>query len=187
MSETPGPSRGEPSDDAYDRLRRRVLWSLPTGLFVVGSQGHLDGAQRYNLMTANLVMQVATEPKLVAVALERASLTRRLAESGGGFAISVLRREDRAIVRRFVKPVADVSLGPDGTPVQMAGHAVHCAPSGAPILEAACAWLDCALRSLQPLGSHHLAIGEVVGVEGPPEGETVEVLRMEDTRMNYGG
>lgn len=40
------------TDDAredYDKLRRRVLWTLPYGLYVVGSRA---GSQR-NLMTLN--------------------------------------------------------------------------------------------------------------------------------------
>ena len=65
----PVPEGQDPDD--YDRLRRRVLWSLPTGLFVVGSRA----GDRRNLMTANWVMQVATAPKLVAVAVERGSVT----------------------------------------------------------------------------------------------------------------
>ena len=69
----PFPEGVDPDD--YDRLRRRVLWSLPTGLFVVGSTAEIDGARRHNLMTANLVVQVATRPKLVAVALETEALT----------------------------------------------------------------------------------------------------------------
>ena len=54
---TSGTASEPDGDDAYDRLRRRVLWSMPTGLFVVGSR-HGD---RRNLMTANWVMQVATD------------------------------------------------------------------------------------------------------------------------------
>ena len=56
--------------DAYDRLRRRVLWSMPTGLYVIGSRATVDGTDCANLMTANLVVQVATEPKLVAAAVD---------------------------------------------------------------------------------------------------------------------
>ncbi len=62
-----GPVPEGQDPDAYDRLRRRVLWSLPTGLFVVGSRA----GERRNLMTANWVMQVAVTPKLVAVSVER--------------------------------------------------------------------------------------------------------------------
>ena len=91
------------AEDAYDRLRRRVLWSMPTGLFVVGTTAEIDGERRYNLMTANLVVQVATRPKLLAVAVEASALTARLAQAGQCFAVSLLARSDRAVVRRFVK------------------------------------------------------------------------------------
>jgi hypothetical protein len=36
--------------DAFDRLRRRVLWKMPSGLYVVGST---DGALKRQLMTLN--------------------------------------------------------------------------------------------------------------------------------------
>ena len=72
--------------DEYDRLRRRVLWSIPTGLFVVGSTAEVDGERRYNLMTANLVVQVATRPKLLGVAIETEALTARLVRAGRCFA-----------------------------------------------------------------------------------------------------
>ena len=61
-----------------------------------------------NLMTCNWVVQVATSPKLVAVAVESGSLTRDLIERGGSFSVSLLARSDRSLVRRFVKPVRDV-------------------------------------------------------------------------------
>ena len=66
--------QNERADEEFDRHRRRVLWALPTGLYLVGSR-HGD---EVNLMTANLVVQVCLEPKLVGVALERDSVTARL-------------------------------------------------------------------------------------------------------------
>jgi len=181
-----GPFPDGVDQDAYDRLRRRVLWSLPTGLFVIGSAGDLDGERRHNLMTANLVVQVATSPKLLAVALEAGSVTAGLVAAGGAFAVSVLVREDRALVRRFVKPVTEVELDDSGLPTAMAGEAVAVTPTGCPVLARSLAWVDCRLHSAHDLGSHLLALGEVVAVAGPEE-EGAEVLRMEDTRMSYGG
>jgi len=183
----PSPGRTDGADDALDRLRRRVLWSMPTGLYVVGSRAERDGEVHANLMTANLVVQVATEPKLVAVSVESAARTSALVEAGGCFAVSLLHRADRAVVRRFVKPVVDVTIDDAGLPSSMAGEAVATAVTGAPVLERAAAWLDCVVRHQLGLGSHVLFVGEVVAVDGPDADEQWEVLRMEDTRMNYGG
>lgn len=166
-----------------DRLRRRVLWAMPSGLYVVGSRSQ----NRVNLMTANLVMQVATEPKLVAVAIESKAVTCALVAEGGAFSLSLLAREDRTVVRHFVKPVQEPDIVREGDVlVSMAGEAVEVHESGAPVLSRAVAWLDCQVRHRLELGSHQLFVGEVVAVGGS-EGDVPAVLRMEDTRMNYGG
>jgi len=181
----PRVDRGDP-EDAGDRLRRRVLWAMPTGLYLIGSRGEVGGATRRNLMTANLVVQVSTGPKLIGAAIDATSVTRGLVEAGGAFTVSLLARGDRALVRRFVKPVADVECDPAGRATSMAGVAVTEAPSGVPVLAGAVAWLDCEVRHRLDLGGHILFIGEVSATEGP-EGDLPAVLRMEDTRMNYGG
>jgi len=182
----PVPEGRDPED--YDRQRRRVLWSLASGLYVIGSHGHLDGAERWNLMTANQVVQVSTDPKMVAVGIDAAALTCALIRQSAVFAVSFVDREDRALVRRFVKPVAEVRVGGDGHLEQMGGEPVRQAASGAPILSAAPAWIDCAVRHIVELGSHVLFVGEVLDVGGRvDETDATPVLRMEDTRMNYGG
>jgi flavin reductase (DIM6/NTAB) family NADH-FMN oxidoreductase RutF len=69
---------------------------------------------------------------------------------------------------------------------------VRSASTGAPILDGAVAWLDCEIRHTLPLGSHTWFVGEVTDVGGvEPTGAEGDahggILRMEDTRMNYGG
>lgn len=192
-----GPVPEGQDPDEYDRRRRRVLWSMPTGLFVVGSRSGTTA----NLMTANLVMQVATNPKLVAVAVETGSVTAGLIRQSGRFAVSILARADRSIVRRFVKPARDIEFGPDGTITAIQGELVIEVGDGLPALPSAVGWLACEVRhtvetEIAPgeVGSHALFIGEVVdagelaaGDGGGEPDAAVEVLRMEDTRMNYGG
>ena len=173
------PTPGETSDK-FDQHRRRVLWALPTGLYLVGSRA----GDRVNLMTANLVIQVCLEPKLVAVAVERESVTAGLIAEGGGFTISLLERADRDVVRRFAKPVSEVDHSEDGRVTAMSGHAVtEVGIHRIPILASAAGYLACTLRRSDELGSHTLCVGEVTEVGGEPS----EVLRMEDTRMHYGG
>lgn len=161
---------------AYDRRRRRVLWAFPSGLYVVGS---VAGGRR-NLMTLNWAMQVAVEPKLVGVSVEREAVTHGLIDKGGCFSLNLIGRADRPIVRKFVKPLDEA-----GDPTLLGGFPVFQAVTGAPILEAAAAWLDCSVHDRVDCGSHTLFLGEVVDCSDVAEG--AEVLRMEDTRMNYGG
>ena len=171
----PFPPGAEPEE--YDRLRRRVLWTMPSGLYVIGSRAD----DRRNLMTANWATQVSFDPKLVAVSVEENALTATLITDGGVFSISVVDREDRAIVRKFVKPVEH-----DEDSGTLNGFAFHEARTGAPILDQALAYVDCELRQRAAVGDHILFVGEVVdaGFQGD-EGSLP--LRMEDTRMSYGG
>jgi flavin reductase (DIM6/NTAB) family NADH-FMN oxidoreductase RutF len=171
----PFPEGADP--EAYDRLRRRILWSMPSGLYVLGT----GGAGRRNLMTLNWATQVAVDPKLVAVSVEAGSVSHGLLRDGRVFSLNILAREQRALVRKFVKPLDD-----GGDPDQLGGFALRAGVSGAPVLADAAAWLECELRHDLACGSHTLFVGEVVGCGGDPADE-LEVLRMEDTRMSYGG
>ncbi len=171
----PVPEGEDPEE--YDRRRRRVMWTLPSGLYVVGSR---DGERR-NGMTLNLCTQVAFEPKLMGVAVEQEAFTHELISAGGVFSVNVLDREDRAVVRKFTKPVeVDVEAR------TLNGFPFHDGRTGAPILDQAVAYLDCELRQEVEVGNHTLFIGEIVDA-GFQKAEDTPVLRMEDTRMNYGG
>jgi len=174
-----GPFPAGVDPDEYDRRRRRVLWRLPTGLYLCGSR---YGGQR-NLMTCNLVTQVATAPKLVAVAVEQQALTLELIEAGGAFSLSLLDREDKVVVRTFAKPAIE-----DAEAKTLSNLPYEDAPvTGSPIPAGAVAWIDCRLERTVELGSHVLCIGEVVDAGLAPGGDDTPVLRSEDTRMNYGG
>jgi flavin reductase (DIM6/NTAB) family NADH-FMN oxidoreductase RutF len=168
------------ADDERARHRRRVLWAMPTGLYLVGSRFE----DSVNLMTANLVVQVCLEPKLVAVAVEAQSVTAGLLERSGAFTVCFLSRQDRDVVRRFVKPVREVVRSAEGTVTAMSGREVReVGASRLPVLATSTGYILCAVVRREELGSHTLYIGEVEEVGGEP----VDVLRMEDTRMHYGG
>jgi len=164
--------------DEYDKRRRRVLWKMPSGLYVLGST---DGAERRNGMTINWVTQVTFEPKLVAVSIEQTAFTHELVVAGGVFALNLIAQDDRAIVRKFTKPV-DVDL----VARTLNGFPFHDGTTGAPVLDQAVAYVDCEVRHSLDLGDHTLFVGEVVDAAFQADEET-PVLAMSDTRMNYGG
>jgi flavin reductase (DIM6/NTAB) family NADH-FMN oxidoreductase RutF len=175
----PFPS-GVDTDDArdeYDRRRRRVLWTLPSGLYVVGSRA----GERRNLMTLNWATQVSFDPKLLAISVEKTALTHELIDLGRVVALSVVDRDDGAIVRKFTKPAElDEAAG------TLNGFSFRSGVSGAPILSQAVAYVDCEVRNTVDCGGHALFIGEVLDA-GFSKPEDTPVLRMEDTRMSYGG
>jgi flavin reductase (DIM6/NTAB) family NADH-FMN oxidoreductase RutF len=161
----------------YDKLRRRVLWTFPSGLYVIGTRA----GDRRNGMTANWVTQLSFEPKLVGVSVEHEALTHELVEEGRAFVVNVIDREDRAIVRKFTKPVEV-----DAAARTLNGFPFHDGRTGAPILDHAVAYVECELRQAVEVGTSTLFVGEVVDA-GFQKDEATDVLRMEDTRMNYGG
>jgi flavin reductase (DIM6/NTAB) family NADH-FMN oxidoreductase RutF len=173
----PIPEGHDPEE--YDKLRRRVLWSMPSGLHVVGSRGTSE--DRRNLMTLNWVTQVSSDPKLLGVGVEKPAYTHELISEGEVFSLNIVDREDRAIVRKFTKPVpVDLEAR------TLNGFAFHDGETGAPILDQAAAYLDCRVWQAVDCGSHTFFIGEIVD-SGFQKDEDTPILRMEDTRMSYGG
>jgi len=165
--------------DEYDRLRRRVLWKMPSGLYVVGST---DNGTRRNGMTLNWASQMSFDPKLLAIGVEKEAFTHELIAASGVFSLCLIDREDRAIVRKFTKPV-EVDLDTktlNGFPY------IDGPVTGAPVLSQSVAYVECEVRQSPDLGGHTLFLGEIVNAAFLKDEET-EVLRMEDTRMNYGG
>jgi flavin reductase (DIM6/NTAB) family NADH-FMN oxidoreductase RutF len=171
----PFPDGADPEE--YDKLRRRVLWTMPSGLYVVGSRA----GERRNGMTLNWATQLSFDPKLLGISVEKAAFTHELIGEGGVFSLNILDREDRAIVRKFTKPV-EVKLGAK----TLNEFPFHDGVTGAPILDQATAYVDCEVRQSVDAGDHSLFVGEVVD-SGFQKAEDTPVLRMEDTRMNYGG
>jgi len=172
----PFPDGSEPEE--YDKLRRRVLWKMPYGLYVVGARSK----EQRQLMTLNWATQLSFEPKLVGIGVEQTAVTHGLIHDGAAFSLCIIDREDRAIVRKFVKPIEvdEAASTANGFPFHDASA------TGVPVLDQAVAWIECRVQQEVTCGNHTLFIGEVLdcGFQRP---EDTEVLRMEDTRMNYGG
>jgi len=171
----PFPDGADPEE--YDKLRRRVLWTMPSGLYIIGSRA----GDRRNGMTANWVTQVGFDPKLLAVSVEHGAVTHELISEGGVFIVNLVDREDRAIVRKFTKPVEV-----DAEAHTLNDFPFHDGRTGAPVLDQALAFVECEVRQQIDVGGHTLFLGEIVDAAFQKPEDTPP-LRMEDTRMSYGG
>jgi flavin reductase (DIM6/NTAB) family NADH-FMN oxidoreductase RutF len=133
-------------------------------------------------MTLSWATQVSFEPKWIGIGVERDAFTHELIAASGVFSLCIIDREDRAIVRKFTKPV-DVDLAAR----TLNGFAYLDGPAtGAPVLAQSVAYVECEVRQPVNIGNHTLFLGEVDDAAFLQDEET-EVLRIEDTRMSYGG
>ncbi|MFW5947373.1 MAG: flavin reductase family protein [Gemmatimonadota bacterium] len=138
---------------------RRVLGHFATGVAVVTARGR-DGVVRG--LTANAITSVSLDPPLVLVCVEREADTHDVIADAGTFAISVLGEDDEALARRFAEY-------PSG--VRFDGVARTEAATGAPVLGAALAWVDCRVWATYDGGDHTIFVGEVLeadAVDGSP-------------------
>lgn len=154
----------------------KVLWRIPNVLCLIGAAS----GEEWNGMTASWVTQVAMEPVLVAVSVDRTALTHRLIREGRRFSVNLWSREDTRPFVSFSKPARREGSTLNGRPVRVG-------LTGAPIFEEAIAFLDCRLWGEVDCGTHTLFLGDVVDCGFQGEGEGREVARVEDTRMHYGG
>jgi flavin reductase (DIM6/NTAB) family NADH-FMN oxidoreductase RutF len=154
----------------------KVLWSIPNVLCLVGSRS----GDEWNAMTTSWVTQVAMEPVLVAVGVDKKALTHRLIEEGQAFSINLWDRNDTRPFVKFSKPATK-----DG--MALNERVIREGATGTPIFEEAIAYIECSLRQAVDCGSHTLFVGEVVECGFQNDGEDKAVARMEDTRMKYGG
>jgi flavin reductase (DIM6/NTAB) family NADH-FMN oxidoreductase RutF len=153
-----------------------VLWSIPNVLCLVGSRA----GDEWNAMTTSWVTQVAMEPVLVAVGVDKKAVTHRLISDGGSFSINLWDRDDTRPFVKFSKPAEKDGMALNGRPIREGA-------TGVPIFDEAIAYLECTVWQTVDCGTHTLFLGEVQDAGFQNGGADRPVARMEDTRMKYGG
>lgn len=133
---------------------RRAVGRFATGICVVSTVA--DGLD--HAMTVNAFTSVSLDPLLVLVCVEVDSRFCDAVLASGEWAASVLDAGAR--------PVADW-LATRGRPLRGQLDTVphgRGPVTGAPVLAAASAWLECRTHAVHPGGDHLIVVGEVVSV-----------------------
>jgi flavin reductase (DIM6/NTAB) family NADH-FMN oxidoreductase RutF len=131
---------------------RDALRLIPYGLFVLTTIGE----EEVNAITCNWITQASFEPLLVAVAIEKESHSHALILENGVFAINFLGKDQNPLARRMAVPHKI-------NPHKLVGANHQSGETGAPILGAALAFLECeVIDALEIGGDHTIFIGEVV-------------------------
>jgi flavin reductase (DIM6/NTAB) family NADH-FMN oxidoreductase RutF len=135
--------------DLADLFRR-----LTAGVYVVGVA---DGERR-NAFTAAWLTQVSFDPLLLALSVNPGHASFPLLVGGGGFAVSVLSRDQLDLARHF-----GTRSGREAD--KLAGVSWRAGRTGAPILSEAVAYLECVLTRRIPAGDHEVVIARPVAGE----------------------
>lgn len=131
---------------------RDVLGHFPTGVCIVtaiGADGEPVG------MTVGSFASVSLDPPLVAFFPDRGSTTFPRIRGAGSFCVNVLAASQEPVCRTFASRGADKFAGVGWRP----------APSGAPVLDGAVAWIDCVPETVAEAGDHFVFMGRVQALE----------------------
>ena len=118
------------------------------GVYVIGVT---DGLHQ-NAFTAAWVMQVSFNPPLLALSINPQSYSYQLLQAGGVCAVNVLGRDHYALAEHFGRSAPD----------KMTGFQWQQAKTGAPVLSASLAYLDCQVSHYTDAGDHKIAVCKVI-------------------------
>jgi len=131
---------------------RSTLSRFATGVVVLTVGGkHIHG------MTANAFSSVSLDPPLVLCCVARTAAMHAAITAAGHFATSVLRGDQEQRARHFAdrnRPAGQEQFD------SVAWHAGR--HTGAPVLDGALAWLECALVGAYEAGDHSVFLGHVL-------------------------
>jgi flavin reductase (DIM6/NTAB) family NADH-FMN oxidoreductase RutF len=162
--------------------KKLTLRMIPYGIYVLTAD---DGKGNVAAATVNFVTQTSFAPPLVAVAVKADSSAYQIVKDAGAFALNMLGKDAKGLAFTFFKPAALA----DG---KISGQSFRKGTTGAPLLDAAPAAVECRVKTIIAEGDHHIVLGEVVDavMTTKPAGRPdAAILEMKDLGDNvfYGG
>ncbi len=140
-----------------------MLGHFATGVTVVTG---IAGGSPIGL-AVNSFTSVSLSPALVAFCVGVRSGSWPKLRTAGAFCINILAEDQEALSRAFAGHGADRFTGVGWRP----------APSGAPVLSGALAWIDCALEAEHEAGDHVIVVGRVSELDLAQEGKPLVFYR----------
>jgi flavin reductase (DIM6/NTAB) family NADH-FMN oxidoreductase RutF len=143
------------------RRFRDAMGLFPTGVTLVTASSD-DGVDQ--AMTANSVTSVSLEPLLLLVCVEHASRLHDAVLRSGLWGVSVLGRDAERLSRRFARRGHNTAEVLTRVPHHRGRH------TGAVLLDAALATIECRTWAAYPGGDHTVLVGEVLSLGTPRPG-----------------
>ncbi len=153
----------------------KILKRLNYGIYVVTMGDGTDG----NAFTASWVMQVSSEPPMIAVSVHNKHQSSRLLQSTGAFVVNLIGKGQDDVVKTYFGPAES---GYD----KLKNSSVTDSPATkTPLIPGAIGYLDCEIVSTTKAGNHTIFIGEVKASE--LDDKTTELLTTSNSKLHYIG
>ena len=142
-----------PADGGVPGPVPSALFRAVCGLFVTGVTVVTTTARSQAVgITVNSFASVSLDPPLVLFCVHRDSRLRPALEEAGSFVVNILTAEQEPVGRAFADRTAD----------RFQDVPARAAPTGAPILTDALAYVHCRVEREIPAGDHVVILGEVL-------------------------
>ena len=152
---------------------RRALGGFGTGVALVAAHDR-DG--RAHGLIVNSLTSVSLHPPIMLWCLANSSAAFDVFTHAPAFSMNILRSGDEAVAHQFSRR-GDRIIPPDQ---------VCTMETGAPVLTAAVASLDCRMRLRQPMGDHEVIYGDVVAYRGDPGVDALGFFRGQYVTLKSG-
>jgi flavin reductase (DIM6/NTAB) family NADH-FMN oxidoreductase RutF len=136
--------------DAY----RRAVGRFASSVALVAAHT----AEGFRGVTVSSFAVASWDPPLVVVCIDTFNRAHDALVGAEAFAVSVLSDRQEFLAERFAGRGPGATGRFDDVP-----HAL--APSGAPVLQGAVAWLDCRRTAVHAAGDHSMLVGQVTAAE----------------------
>lgn len=164
----------EKPDPDFDQLAyRRALGGFGTGVALVAAR---DAEGRAHGLIINSLTSVSLEPPVVLWCLGNTCAAFSVFTGCEAFSINILRSEDEALARQFSRRGDRI----------IAEEMVREDVSGAPILKAAVASLDCRMRSRLTMGDHEVIFGDVAAFHAADGTDALGFFQGRFVRLSVG-
>jgi flavin-dependent trigonelline monooxygenase, reductase component len=158
----------------FDSLAyRRALGGFGTGVALVAAY---DSQGRAHGLIVNSLTSVSLNPPIMLWCLANGSAAFHVFTDCPAFSLNILRSGDQGVARQFSR--RGDRIIPPGQICTM--------ETGAPVLAAAVASLDCRMRLRQPMGDHEVIYGDVIAYRGDPGVDALGFFRGQYVTLKAG-
>ena len=153
----------------------KVLKKLEYGVYVVTMGKGTEG----NAFTASWVMQVSSEPPMIAIAVHNKHQSSRLIKQNSAFVVNLIGKGQDDVVKTYYGPAESGYEKLKGTSV------IDSPVTKTPLIPGAIGYFDCEIRETITAGNHSIFIGEIKAAE--IDDDVTALLTTSNSNMHYLG